>query len=128
MKTQATPTTDWGKPIDAQEHKEILADFPILNQRPQEEGQTLVFLDSAASSQKPRQVIEAIRHYYSQEHANIHRGAYALSYQATEKYEQSRQEVAKLLQASHSESCIFTRNATEAINLVAYTWGTRKCT
>jgi cysteine desulfurase/selenocysteine lyase len=99
----------------------IRADFPILD-RPVH-GKKLVFLDSAASSQKPRQVIEAMDEYYRRSHANVHRGVHALSEEATDLYEAARKKVAKFIGARSSREIIWTRNATEAINLVAYSWG-----
>ncbi len=86
-------------------------------------GKNLVFLDSAASSQMPQRVMDAFNDYYRCRHANIHRGAYRLSYEATDLYEESRRRVANFLKVSDEECCIFTRNATEGLNLVAHTWG-----
>lgn len=99
----------------------IRADFPILSRIVN--GQPLVFLDSAASSQKPHQVIDKLTRYYQQHHANVHRGMYTLSLEATEMYEVARRDVARFIGATDPASVIFTRNATEAINLVAYSWG-----
>jgi cysteine desulfurase / selenocysteine lyase len=96
-------------------------DFPILS-KPMN-GQTLVFLDSAASAQKPRQVIDAVRHVYESEYANVHRGAYALSADTTAAYEGARSKVRAFVNAAHDREIIFTKNATEAINLVANTYG-----
>jgi cysteine desulfurase/selenocysteine lyase len=107
-------------PIDA---LAIKADFPILNQPLVEGRQPLVFLDSAASSQKPRVVIDAMNTYYREKNANIHRGVYALSEQATLAYEDARRKVATFINARRPRECIFVRNATEAINLVARSWG-----
>jgi len=99
----------------------IKNDFPILQTKMN--GKPLVFLDSAASSQKPQRVIDAFADYYKCRNANIHRGAYRLSYEATDLYESTRKRLADFLGAPHSESVIFTRNTTESINLVAQTWG-----
>jgi cysteine desulfurase/selenocysteine lyase len=99
----------------------IRQDFPILDRRVH--GKKLVFLDSAASSQKPRQVIEAMDQYYRNSHANVHRGVHALSEEATDLYEAARKKVAKFIGAKSSREVIWTRNATESINLVAYSWG-----
>jgi len=99
----------------------IRADFPILNQMVN--GKRLVFLDSAASSQKPSVVIDAMSDYYRTTHANVHRGVYALSEQATDLYENARKRVARFIGAKSSREIIFTRNTTEAINLVAQAWG-----
>ncbi len=96
-------------------------DFPILHQKTN--GKPLAFLDSAASSQRPRQVIECMAEYYRHSHANVHRGVYRLSEEATFAYERSRGKVSGLIGASSPREIVFTRNATEAINLVAYAWG-----
>ncbi|MEZ4643728.1 MAG: cysteine desulfurase [Chloroflexota bacterium] len=102
--------------------EKIRADFPIL----QEEvypGVPLIFLDSAASSQKPTAVIEAMNHYYRTAHANVHRGIYRLSEEATNAYEGAREKVARFINARDTAEIIYVRNATEAFNLVAYSWG-----
>lgn len=101
----------------------IKADFPILHQRPRDGRLPLVFLDSAASSQKPAVVIDALREYYETYNANIHRGVYELSERATERFEEARRKVASFINARSARECIFVRNATEAINLVAQSWG-----
>jgi cysteine desulfurase/selenocysteine lyase len=100
----------------------IRADFPILK-REVRPGTPLVYLDSTASSQKPAVVIEAMDRYYRQSHANIHRGVHTLAEEATALYETAREKVGKFINAYSTKEVIFTRNATEAINLVAYTWG-----
>jgi cysteine desulfurase / selenocysteine lyase len=102
----------------------VREDFPILQQeiRP---GVPLVYLDSAASSQKPRQVIEAMDHYYRADHANVHRGIHHLSEAATNAYEAARVRIARFVHAPDPETLIYVRNATEAINLVATSWGRR---
>ena len=100
----------------------IRADFPILAQEAHP-GKPLVFLDSAASSQKPRQVIEAMRRYYEHDHANVHRGIHVLSERATAAYEGARDKVRAFINARSRKEIIFVRNTTEAINLVAATWG-----
>ena len=99
----------------------IRRDFPLLARR--ERGRPLAYLDSAASSQKPACVIEAIRRYYSEQHANIHRGVYRLSEEATAAYEAARATVARFLRAPDARGVVFVRGATEAINLVADSWG-----
>ncbi len=99
----------------------IRADFPILSQ--QIRGKDLVFLDSGASAQKPRVVIDAMIRCMEQRYANVHRGAYWLSEAATEDYEAARGAVAGFLNASDPREVIFTKNSTEAINLVAHSWG-----
>ena len=95
-------------------------DFPIL--RETVNGHPLVYLDSAASSQKPRQVIDAIRRHYEHDNANVHRGIHELSNRATEAYEGARQRVATYLNADSRDEIIFTRGTTEGLNLVAQTW------
>jgi len=99
----------------------IRSEFPILKERPH--GKPLVFLDSAASSQKPIQVIDAMDDYYRRYHANIHRGVYHISELATEAYEEARAKVARFIGAERASECIYVRNATEGLNLVAYAWG-----
>ena len=96
-------------------------DFPILHQ--EIHGKPLVYLDNAATSQKPVAVLDALRHYYEQDNANVHRGAHSLSVKATEAYEGTRDKIAQFINAASRQEIIFTRNATEAINLVAYSWG-----
>ena len=98
----------------------IRADFPILSTKVH--GKPLTFLDSAASAQKPRAVIDAVRHVYEAEYANVHRGLHHLSNLATERYEWARGKVAAFLNAPSVHEVIFTRNATEAINLVAHSY------
>jgi cysteine desulfurase/selenocysteine lyase len=100
----------------------IRADFPALDQEVHP-GKRLVFLDSAASSQKPRQVIDAMSRYYETSHANVHRGIHVLSERATEAYEGAREKVRAFINAASRREIIFTRNTTESINLVAYSWG-----
>jgi cysteine desulfurase/selenocysteine lyase len=107
--------------LSATEVARIRSEFPILKERPH--GKPLVFLDSAASSQKPIQVIDAMDDYYRRYHANIHRGVYHISELATEAYEEARRKTARFIGASRAEECVYVRNATEAINLVAYAWG-----
>ncbi|MBZ0315776.1 MAG: cysteine desulfurase [Anaerolineae bacterium] len=110
-----TPPTAWD--IDA-----VRADFPILDQEVHP-GKPLVFLDSAASSQKPVQVIEAMNHYYRHTHANVHRGVHVLSEAATELYEGARDKVQKFINAASRKEVIFTSNTTESMNLIVQTWG-----
>ncbi len=98
-------------------------DFPILDQ--QVNGHRLVYLDSASSSQKPQVVIEAVADFYRHDNANVHRGIYTLAERATATYEAAREQVARFINAPDTHEVIFTRNATEAINLVAYSWGRR---
>jgi len=94
--------------------------FPILNQL--ENGQPLVYLDSAATSQKPQLVIDAVEQYYREENANVHRGVYGLSERATEKYEGAREKVRRFLNAGSTREVVFVRGTTEAVNLVAQSW------
>lgn len=100
----------------------IRADFPVLDVEVKP-GVPLVYLDSGATSQKPVQVIERMNQYYRAENANIHRGVHKLAEQATEDYEGARAKVAKFINAAKSKEIVFTRNATESVNLVAQTWG-----
>lgn len=102
----------------------IRADFPIL--ATQMRGRPLAYLDSAASAQKPRAVIEAMTDFYSAHYANIHRGVYQLSAEATRRFEAVRSGVAHFIGAPDAREIVFVRNATEAINLVARTWGERE--
>jgi cysteine desulfurase/selenocysteine lyase len=95
-------------------------DFPVLTRRIHD--RPLIYLDSAASSQKPLAVIEAVSHYYKTTHANIHRGVYTLSEEATIAYEHAHAQVSRLINADFEE-VVFTKNTTEALNLVAYAWG-----
>jgi cysteine desulfurase/selenocysteine lyase len=99
----------------------VRADFPSLAM--QVYGKKLVYLDNAASAQKPQAVLDRIQHAYTREYANVHRGLHYLANAATEAYEGARETVAKFLNAPRKDEVIFTRNATEAINLVAYTFG-----
>jgi len=100
---------------------QVRADFPALDQT-HHEGTPLVYLDTAATAQKPSAVLDAIGHYYGSA-ANVHRGSYVLAAQATEEYEGARASVAKLIGAKAPEEVVFTSGATEAINLVAQSWG-----
>ena len=99
----------------------IRADFPILSR--EVHGKPLVYLDNAATSQKPRAVLEALRRYYEESNANVHRGIHALAEEATALYEEARAKVARFIHADDARQVIFTKNATEAINLVAQSWG-----
>jgi cysteine desulfurase/selenocysteine lyase len=99
----------------------VRADFPALDQ--QVHGKRLVYLDNAATTQKPRTVIDAVRRYYAEDNANVHRGVHALSERATEAYEGARARVRAFVNARSVSEIVFTRNATESINLVARAWG-----
>jgi cysteine desulfurase/selenocysteine lyase len=100
----------------------IASDFPILH-KPTSRGKRLVYLDSAATSQKPQAVIDALVRYYSEYNANIHRGVYEIAELATDAFEKAREKVAKFVNAAEPAEIIWTRNSTEAINLVSFTWG-----
>jgi cysteine desulfurase / selenocysteine lyase len=97
------------------------ADFPILSQTIN--GKPLVYLDNAATSQKPKAVLDALAHYYEFDNANVHRGVHTLSARATDAYEAARDKVAAFVNTASRNEIVFTRNATEAINIVAYAWG-----
>jgi len=99
----------------------VRRDFPILER--EVNGMRLIYLDSAATSQKPEVVINTMDHYYRWYNANVHRGIHKLAEEATAGYEGARSKVAQFINAKNARECIFTRNTTEAINLVAYTWG-----
>jgi cysteine desulfurase/selenocysteine lyase len=105
---------DWSK---------LRADFPILDQ--QVHGHPLIYFDNAASSQKPRVVIETLTHYYERDNANVHRGIHELSNRATNAFEASRLRTAKFINAKSDNEIIFTRGTTEGINLVAQSWGSQ---
>lgn len=96
---------------------EYKKDFPIL------ENRKIAYLDSGATTQKPIQVIKAIEEYYEKNNANPHRGAYTLSMEATEEYENTRTKIAEFINAKHREEIIFSKNATESLNLIAYSYG-----
>ena len=100
----------------------IRKDFPIL-QRMVRDGKPLVYLDNASTTQKPNQVIDAISDYYKNHNANVHRAVYALAEESTEAYEKTREKISKFLNIKNKEEVIFVRGTTEAINLVAYSWG-----
>ncbi|MBM3861656.1 MAG: cysteine desulfurase [Verrucomicrobia bacterium] len=107
--------------LDSVELEEIRDDFPLLAQRVH--GKPLIYFDNAATSQKPRAVIEAMNDYYHRYNANVHRGIHALAERATREYELARAKVARFLNAETPDTIIFTRGTTESINLVAQTWG-----
>jgi cysteine desulfurase / selenocysteine lyase len=112
MAVTAQPTLDSAK---------IRADFPYLEEL--HNGKPFAFLDSAASAQKPRQVLDRLRHFYEHEYANVHRGVYRLAERATAAYEEARQTAAAFVNAPSPRELVFTRSATEGLNLVAYAWG-----
>ena len=103
--------------------EKIKKDFPILDQEIY--GKKLVYLDSAATTQKPKQVIDEVSKFYSSLNSNIHRGVHYLSIKSTEEYEKSRDTVCKFINAKHTEEIIFTKGTTEAVNLTAYSFGER---
>jgi cysteine desulfurase/selenocysteine lyase len=101
--------------------QEIRRDFPIL-QRTTHDSVPLVYLDSTATSQKPSAVIESMDRFYRMSNANIHRGVHTLAEEATAMYEEAREKIAKFINAQSARQIIYTRNTTESINLVAYSW------
>src|ERR1039457_1611478 len=101
----------------------IRADFPILDQKVH--GQPLIYFDNAATTQKPRAVLDALRHYYEHDNANVHRGIHELSNRATTAFEAARARAAKFINARSPDEIIFTRGTTEGINLVAQAWGSK---
>ncbi|MGF3521956.1 MAG: aminotransferase class V-fold PLP-dependent enzyme, partial [Candidatus Bathyarchaeia archaeon] len=101
-------------------HK-IREDFPILKR--QINGHNLIYFDNAATTQKPKQVIDAEKAFYERHNGNIHRAVHTLSQEATEMYEDAREKVAHFINAQDSSEIVFVRGATEAINLIAYSWG-----
>ncbi len=121
MALKAVADHDDAPPARAFDARRARDDFPIFKQKIY--GHPLVFLDSAASAQKPRAVIDAVRHCYEREYANIHRGVYYLSERATAAFEDARKKVQRFLNAREAREIVFTRSATEAINLVAATYG-----
>ena len=102
------------------ESEKIKEDFPLLER--EVNGKPIVYLDSAATSQKPIEVIDRMTDYYKQINANVHRGAYHIAELATSEMEETRTKVSRFINASSEKEIVFTKNATEAINLVAYTW------
>ena len=99
----------------------IRKDFPILNEKVN--GKDLIYLDNAATSQKPKEVIDSLVSYYEKYNSNVHRGVHTLSIKATDEFEKSRIKVQKFINAKSSNEIIFTRNASESLNLIAYSWG-----
>src|SRR3954471_1748802 len=111
------------RPATALDPRALRRDFPILKQ--EINGHPLIYLDSASTSQKPQVVIDAVDTYYSEYNANVHRGIYTIGERATAAYERARATVGGFINAPDSHGIVFTRNATEAINLVSYSWGRR---
>jgi cysteine desulfurase / selenocysteine lyase len=114
--TLLSPLRDIGR--GALDPRRVRRDFPIFENNP-----GLVFLDSGASAQKPAAVIDGVAEFYRRDYANVHRGVYRLSARSTELYEEAREKVRRFLNAADAREIVFVRNATEAINLVAYSWG-----
>src|SRR5499427_9509788 len=106
------PRMNWAK---------LRADFPILSQKIH--GQPLIYFDNAATTQKPRVVLDALRNYYEHDNANVHRGIHTLSNRATTSFEAARARAAQFINARSTDEIVFTRGTTEGINLVAHTWG-----
>ena len=106
---------------DSLDWHSVRKDFPILSERVH--ARSLIYFDNAATTQKPRAVLDALRNYYEHNNANVHRGLHELSSRATEAYEGARQRVARYLNAASADEIIFTRGTTESINLVAQAWG-----
>ena len=123
MTITSKPTGAAVQPVRALDPHAIRNDFPILGTTVH--GKPLIYLDSASTSQKPSVVIEAMDRYYREYNANVHRGIYEIGERSTAAYEGARAKVARFIGASDPHQVVFTRNATEAINLVAYSWGRR---
>lgn len=121
MAVQVIPEQKRGRVIDEESIRE---DFPILSQTVH--GHPLVYLDNAATSQKPRAVLDTLRSYYERDNSNVHRGIHELSNRATAGYEAARQRAAQFIHARRASEIIFTRGTTEGINLVAQTWGLKR--
>src|SRR5437762_1766847 len=120
MITETTIPARQKKMID---WESLRSDFPILGQKVH--GQPLIYFDNAATSQKPRAVIDALRNYYEHDNANVHRGIHELSNRATAAFEAARARAAKFINARNAEEIVFTRGTTEGINLVAQSWGAK---
>src|SRR6266516_2701994 len=118
-----TDTTVPAAPKTMIDWQKLRADFPILHQNVH--GQPLIYFDNAATTQKPKTVLDALRRYYERDNANVHRGLHELSNRATAAFEAARVRAAKFLNARSAEEIIFTRGTTESINLVAAAWGTK---
>src|SRR6266487_2972793 len=117
-----TETTMAAPPTNGIDWESLRADFPILHQKIH--GHPLIYFDNAATSQKPRVVLDALRNYYERDNANVHRGIHELSNRATAAFEAARARTAQFLNARSADEIIFTRGTTEGINLVAQAWGT----
>src|SRR5713101_5222154 len=111
------------QPMRKVDWQSLRNDFPILDQKVH--GHPLLYFDNAATTQKPRAVIDALRHYYERNNANVHRGIHELSNRATAAFEAARARAAKFINARSPEEIVFTRGTTEGVNLVAHSWGTK---
>src|SRR2546423_3766596 len=120
MITEATITAP---PEKAMNWESLRADFPILQQKVH--GHPLIYFDNAATSQKPREVIDAVRNYYERDNANVHRGIHELSNRATAAFEAALARAAKIIHTRNADEIVFTRGTTESINLVAGAWGAK---
>jgi len=121
---ETTETVSGARPLDDRFDPDVVRlDFPILGTRVN--GHPLIYLDSASSSQKPQAVIDAVDEFYREYNANVHRGIYSIGERSTAAYEAARAKVARFINAPDAHEVVFTRNATEAINLVSYSWGRR---
>src|SRR3989344_1747411 len=99
-------------------HEKIRNDFPILKKR--QNGKPFIYFDNAATTQKPRQIVKKLEEHYATSHANVHRGVYRVAEEATRRFEEARAKIARFIGARSPREVVFTRNATEAINLVAH--------
>eukprot|EP00213_Chloropicon_mariensis_P004377 CAMPEP_0197479108 /NCGR_PEP_ID=MMETSP1309-20131121/31679_1 /TAXON_ID=464262 /ORGANISM="Genus nov. species nov., Strain RCC998" /LENGTH=451 /DNA_ID=CAMNT_0043020689 /DNA_START=46 /DNA_END=1398 /DNA_ORIENTATION=- len=120
--TSPSPSSSVQRGLGAKEVETIREEFPILKEVVHS-NKPLIYLDNAATSQKPLDVLKVMEEYYNEYNSNVHRGVHALSAKATDRYEEAREKVARFVGAGSSREIVFTRNASEAINLVAYTWG-----
>src|SRR6266478_10044392 len=109
--------------IQKVEEVRLRADFPILDQKVH--GQPLIYFDNAATTQKPKAVLDALRRYYERDNANVHRGIHELSNRATAAFEAARNRTARFINAGSAAEIVFTRGTTEGINLVAQAWGAK---
>src|SRR5216110_2640309 len=116
-----TETVIPAPPKEMIDSEKLRADFPILHQKVH--GHALIYFDNAATSQKPRAVVDTLRHYYEKDNANVHRGIHELSNRATSSFEAARARVAKFINARSTDEIVFSRGTTEGINLVATAWG-----
>src|SRR5437867_4222306 len=114
-------SASWSEPNAGLDVARIRQDFPILHQRVH--GKPLVYLDNAATAQKPQAVLDALNHYYATDNSNVHRGLHHLSERATEAYEGARGKIQRFINAADCREIIFTRGTTEGINLVAQSYG-----